>query len=76
MIFSDDRFGERHVFRYYSFTLSIFCTNHERVAPPLGVGSHEQHARYKGSLYVPQLFPLHTPTVSLTLMFSACPGFS
>ena len=76
VIFSDHGSRERHVFRYYSFILSIFCTNHERVGPPLGVGSHEQHPRYKGSLYVPHLFALHNPTVSLTLVFSACSGVS
>ena len=43
VIFSDHGSGERHVFRYYSFILSVFCTNHERVGPRLGVGSHERH---------------------------------
>ena len=50
VIFSDYGSGERHVFRYYSFILTIFCTNLERVGPPLGAGSHERHPRYKGSL--------------------------
>ena len=50
VIFSDHGSGERHVFRYYSFILSIFCTDHVRVGPPLGVGSHERHPYYKGSL--------------------------
>ena len=76
VIFSDHGSGERHVFRYYSFTLSIFCTNHERVGPRLRVETHERHPRYKGSLYVPHLFALHNRTISLTLMFSACSGFS
>ena len=76
LILSDHGSWEAHVFRYYSFTLSIFSTNHERVGPPLGVGSHERHPRYKGSLYVPHRFALHNRTVSLALMFRACPGFS
>ena len=49
VIFSDYGSGERHVFRYCSFILSFFCTNHEWVGPPLGVGSHERNPRYKGS---------------------------
>ena len=63
VIVSDHGSVECNLFPSYSFTLSIFCANHERVGPPLGVGSHERHPRYKGSLHVPHLFVLHNPTV-------------
>ena len=63
VIFPDHGSGERHVFRYYSFTLSNFSTNHERVGSTLGVESHERQHRYNGSLYVPHPFVLHNPTL-------------
>ena len=47
VIFSDHGSGERHVFPYYSFILSLFFTNHERGGPALGVESHERHPRCK-----------------------------